>query len=68
MSPYWQFQLKGTGSPDIECVLEVYNIKSVLSKRAMRSHDYYFRLFIDILLFKVYSTTVKTGTISHVLP
>jgi hypothetical protein len=48
--------------------LEVYNIKSVLSKRAMRSHDYYFRLFIHILLFKVYSTTVKTGTISHVLP
>jgi hypothetical protein len=46
---------KGTGSPDIECVLEVYQIKSVLSERALRSHDYYFCLFIEILLFKVYS-------------
>ncbi len=47
--------LKGTGSPDIECILEVYKINSVLFKRALRSHDYYFRLFIEILLFKVYS-------------
>jgi hypothetical protein len=47
--------LKGTGSPDIECGLEVYKIKSILSKCALRSHDYYFRLFIEILLFKVYS-------------